>query len=125
MELEASVIELKQHLKKLQSIISNGSGFKLFGVKILDKNKIDDTLCCIEVTIPKEYKKYLIQGVKASVKNIKLESVPLYHSIKNNIQRKYIFSSLKYAVKYDNALSAIQAYINLVEGDIRRVYENL
>lgn len=118
--VDESIIELKKHLKKLSNIITNNASFTFFKLKIVDKNRIDDVLCCIEASFPDEYKKLLRQK-----KSSGLKSIALYHSLKASIQRRFIFSSESYSVKYKDALSIIAGFTVILEQDIRFLYKNL
>ena len=55
---EAS-IEIKKYLRKLVKIINEEASFTFFKVKIVEKKRIDDILCCVDATFPDEYKSLL------------------------------------------------------------------
>ncbi len=118
--VDESIIELRKHLKKLSNVINNNSSFTFLKVKIVDKNRIDDVLCCIEASFPDEYKKLLRQK-----KSSGLKSIALYHSLRASIQRKFIFSSESYCVRYKDAQSIIAGFTVILEQDIRYLYNNL
>lgn len=118
--VDESIIELKKHLRKLSNVIINNSSFTFFKIKVVDKNRIDDILCCIEASFPDEYKKLLRQK-----KGGEFKSIALYHSLRASIQRKYIFSSESYCVRYKDAQSIIAGLIVILEQDIRFLYKNL
>lgn len=117
--IDESIIELKKHLKKLTTVINNNASFTFFKIKVVDKNRVDDVLCCIEACFPDEYKKILKQ------KTSKYRSVTLYHSLKASIQRRFILSSESYSIKYKDALSLIAGFAIVLEQDIRFIYKNL
>ncbi len=116
---DESIIELKKHLRKLQNIIENNASFTFFKVKIVDKNRIDDILCCIEASFPDEYKK-LFRNASS-----KYKSVSLWHSLRASIQRKFILSSDSYLVKHKVAVNLIAGFSAILEQDIRFLYNNL
>lgn len=118
--IDDSILECKKYLKSLQKIIDNSSGLTLFKVKIINKNRIDDVLCCLEASFPDEYKKLLKQKTSGQFK-----SVSLYRLLKGNIQRKWIFSSNDYLVKYKDVPSSIAKFSVILEQDIRFLYNNL
>lgn len=117
---DEAIIELKKYLKKLSFVISSQASFTFFKVKVVDKNKIDDILCCIEACFPDEYKKLLRQKRGSSLK-----SIALYQSLRASIQRKNVFSSSTYLIRYKSALSLIAGFSVILEQDIRFLYKNL
>ncbi len=118
--VDESIIELRKHLKKLSNVIENNASFTFFKVKVVDKNRIDDILCCIEATFPDEYKKLLKQKQTG-----KYKSISLYHSLRASIQRKFIFSSEAYLIRYKDAQSFIAGFSVILEQDIKFLYNNL
>ncbi len=118
--VDESIIELRKHLRKLSNVINNNASFTLFKVKVVDKNRIDDVLCCIEASFPDEYKKILKQKQAGRYK-----SVSLYHSLKASIQRKFIFSSESYLIRHKDAQSLIAGFSVILEQDIKFLYNNL
>ncbi len=118
--VDESIIELRKYLKKLSNVIENNASFTFFKVKVVDKNRIDDILCCIEATFPDEYKKLLKQKQTG-----KYKSISLYHSLRASIQRKFIFSSEAYLIRYKDAQSFIAEFSVILEQDIKFLYNNL
>ena len=113
------ILDLKKYFKKLYNLIDNEANFTLLTVKIVDKKKIDDILCCIEVSWPKEYKLYLEKfGI------MKLKSNKYYLQLSEAIKNKFWFSTDVYSVQYDSALRLIRAILDVIDSDIRFVYSD-
>lgn len=118
--LDESILECQKYLKSLQKVINNHASLTLLKIKVVNKNRIDDILCCLEASFPDEYKKLLKQKNASQFK-----SISLYRAIKENIQKKWIFSSNDYSVKYKEAQSLISGFSVILEQDIRFLYNNL
>lgn len=115
---EAS-IELKKYLKKLSRIIEQEATFTFIKSKIVDKNKIDDILCCIDATFPDEYRAFI---KKSGARGLK--SYALYLQILGAIKNKFMFSTSVYKVRHGDALSLISSMINSLDSDINFVYSD-
>jgi hypothetical protein len=115
-EVETTMQELNKYLKKLELLILNGGEFTFLHTKLVKKNSIDDLLCCIEASIPDEYKEYV---KKKSTK--KMESELLYAALKSFIQNKFMFSSSLYSVQYKRAAKIITDYQRALNSDLKYI----
>ena len=115
---EAS-IELKKYLKKLATLIERDASFTFIKTKIVDKKKVDDILCCIEASLPDEYKTFV---KKSGAKSLK--SNFLYVQILGAVKNKFLFSTSVYKVKHGEALSLIASMIKALDSDINFVYSD-
>lgn len=113
--LEASAC-IAKYLKKLQYTINNEEIITLINVKIIDKKRIDDILCCIEASWPEEYKAYLSRD---DARNLKSHSC--YLQLLQLIKNKFLFSNSVYAVQYQSVPRVITLLLNSLESDINFV----
>lgn len=114
---DETVIQIKKYLKKLLLTINNDATLTLINVKIINKKKIDDILCCIEATFPDEYRDFIRKnGVK------RLKTATVYQQLIASIRRKVWFDSASYDVLYKDAIDCINALLSIVESDMRKVY---
>lgn len=112
-------ITLRNFLKKLLKVIREEASFTLINTKIVDKNRVDDVLCCIEGSIPKDYIAYTNrQGARS------LKSQKLYEQLLEAIKNRFLFSTSWYAVKYKEAEQIINSLIVAYDNDIRFIYSN-
>lgn len=118
--IDESISEVKKYLRKLSSVIQNESQFTFLDVKILNKNRIDDIICCMEACLPPEYKKLIKFPSHKEYK-----SVGLYYSLKGLLFRKFIFSSSSYLIQYGVAQTHIDSFMKVMESDIKRLYAQL
>ena len=112
-----SVIELKKYLKKLRILIENDAIFTLFKVKIVDKKKVDDLLCCIESSFPAEYKVFVNR-----VGSDRVKSHAFYNKLLGAIKNKFMFSTDVYAVNHKDALGYIVGLQNALSSDIENIF---
>lgn len=110
---EETTLELKKYLKKLSNLIAYEAQFSWFGVKIFDKKKVDDVICCIEASWPQDYKRYLEKKGRAKIK-----SNQYYSQLLVSIKNKFYFSTNVYAVKYQKAQRLIQDILNTIDSDL-------
>ena len=54
-----SAQNIKRYLKKLLRLIEHDAVFSLFKCTLVNKNKVDDIICCVEGSFPNEYKDYV------------------------------------------------------------------
>ena len=105
--------EFKKYLRKLLKVIMYEAFFSFGKSKIIDKNRIDDVLCCVEVSWPEDYKKYLTK-----VNSKRLKSPMHYNQMILAIKNKFLFSSSCYYVYYDKAVRAINMLIKSIDEDM-------
>ena len=111
MNNQEEVLEVQKYLKKLESIIKMDCTFNFFDLRLYDKKRIDDVICCIEGSWPDEYKKYI-----AKKSSTKLKTPKLYKLLSDAVKNRFLFSTSCYSVNYYMALSAItQLYTSIVQ----------
>lgn len=118
--IDESISDVTKFLKKLTFAIQNESKFTFLNYKIVDKNRVDDIICCLEASMPSEYKKLIKLPSHKTYK-----SVDMYASLKKLLFRKFMFSSSSYFIDYGLAQSHIHSLIKIMEADIRRIYADL
>ena len=115
---EASVA-LKGYFKKLVKIINEEASFTFSKTKVINKQRIDDILCCIEGSFPAEYKQYAQRGMGK-----KLKSYDYYNQLMYAIKNKFFFSTSSYSVRYSEALGLINNITASIDRDINFVYSD-
>lgn len=116
---DESAIQIKKYLRKLTYIIDNQTVFTLLKVKIVKKKEVDDILCCIEASFPKEYNAYIKKnGAK------RLRSAKFYRQLLESIRRKVWFDSNSYAVLYKDLDLLVNNIINTINGDLNQVFKS-
>lgn len=111
-----NINDLRKYLKKLKNTIEREALFSIFDSKIMDKKKVDDILCCIEASFPKEYRDF----VKANGVN-KLRSSQAYMGIQQAIKNKFFFSTNTYEVIFSKAIASINTLEASFEPDMRLI----
>lgn len=109
-------IEIKKYLRKLSKVINNDASFTFFKIKIVNKKKIDDVICCIEAVLPEEYKLYV---KKYGVKRLKFSEH--YQSLISVIRRKTWFDANSYSVLHGVANGLISIIITNITADMKKV----
>ena len=102
MNNQEEVLEVQKYLKKLESIIKMDCTFNFADLRLYDKKRIDDVICCIEGSWPDEYKKYI-----AKKGSTKLKTPKLYKLLFDAVKNRFLFSTSCYSVKYNIALTSI------------------
>lgn len=114
---EDIAIKIKKYLKKLSNTINNESSLTLMKVKIINKKKVDDILCCIEATFPDDYRDFVKKnGVK------RLKSAQIYQQLLASIRRKFWLDTNSYSVLFNDVADNINALAATIESDIKKVY---
>jgi len=112
-------MELKKFLKKLQTILRSEAVFSLFKLRLYNKVRIDDILCCIEGSFPEQYKS-LIKNKQAR----KLQSYQIYLQLSTILKNKFSLNSALYSIKKEQADTLITAFTSKIDSDIRFILNN-
>ncbi len=116
---DEAAIELKKYLKKLKYIIENDADFTLIKTKIINKKKLDDVLCCIEVSFPEDYRAFVEKNGKR-----RLKSSSYHAQIHEAIKNKFLFSTNVYSVRIKDVMMAIDGLFKTIDTDIRFIYSD-
>lgn len=119
LEPQETIAEVKKYLKKLESIIENQASFTFITTKLINKSILDDVLCCIEASLPNEYKIYSKRKSERAVKSYAM--LKILHA---TIKRRFLLSSSYYLVKYKEAIEIIEKLPKVLRDDINRIYNN-
>ena len=94
-DLKISINDIKKYLQKLNILISNNSSFIIGKYRFINKNRVDDIICCMEASWPKE-----IKGLAQYKKEKNIESFKIYKNFLNIITNKTFISSNHYLINY-------------------------
>ena len=114
--LSNDITELKKYINKLVFYASREAVFNFGDLKILDKTRVDDLLCCIESNIPESYKAY----VKSTLKN-KPKSHICYMQFITIVRKEFFLSSKHYIVRLNDMISVTRAFVLELEADLRSI----
>lgn len=95
--------DLMQYLNKLVKTIETQSSFEFGNVRILEQNRIDDILCCIDINFPKLLHKFK----KAYAKDTAVQSFNIYRKLISNLKVKPPLTKNKYAVNYAEVVALV------------------
>ena len=95
-DLKISINDIKKYLQKLNILISNNSSFIIGKYRFINKNRVDDIICCMEASWPKE-----IKGLAQYKKEKNIESFKIYKNFLNIITNKTFISSNHYLINYN------------------------
>lgn len=95
-DLITPVNEIKKYLKKLNSLISDNSSFIFGSYRFVNKKRVDDIICCIEASWPKELKDIAQYRFEKE-----LNSLKIYKGILENVTNKTFISSDHYLINYN------------------------
>ena len=108
--------ELKKYIKKLIKFINNESTFKFMKTRLVDKTRVDDIICCIDASFPKEYLDHL-----KKIGGNHLKSTALYTEMLNAIKNPFWLSPSLYSVNYNAFNVTANAFIKNIDSDIKKV----
>ncbi len=95
--MESQNEEFKTYFSKLVKTVETQSLFTFGNIMIVDKQRIDDILCCIDIAFPALLKKFKQHGGKD--RNVVVYK--LYDSLIRNIKINPFFIKSLYAVNFD------------------------
>lgn len=111
---EYDITELSKYIKKLTFYVSREATFNIGNIKILDKSRVDDLLCCIESSLPDAFKKHI-----RHVRNDRPKSQICYMQLISSVRKKFFLSSGHYIVKESEIISVTKAFLANIESDLR------
>ena len=117
LNIDDNILEIKKYIKRLNTSLTNDVVFSWGSTKLIKKTRIDDLMCCLEATMPQEYKKY---SQKPGTK--KLQSIKTWNDLNTTLKNKFFLSDNLYVVKSEEALSLLQSLQKTIEQDIKFVY---
>ncbi len=118
-EEEKVLTSINNYLQKLVLIINGKASFGIFGFKFIKKNRVDDILCCIEATLPSEYKDTVKRLGSRDFKgyNCYLELLESFKKYKSP-------SSEHYMIKYNIVLRQITVLKPSIKTDLKKVSQD-
>ena len=122
--MESINADLLKYLNKLVKTIETQASFSLGSKKTVNKTRIDDILCCIDVNFPKILKRFQQEYGKDQ----HVRSFNVYEQLIANIKIKPLFGKDSYMVNYDEVVKLIPVLKQSIEADInyiQRTYTNL
>ena len=105
--------DVKIYLKKLQRVILKEAVFTFFSWKLIEKNKIDDILCCILATLPDDYK-----AVMKTSRKRNFISMVSYDTLQKYLKRKFKLNPNVYLIKHRLAINIITTILTTIEKDV-------
>ena len=122
--MESINADLLKYLNKLVKTIETQASFSVGSQKTVNKTRIDDILCCIDVNFPKILKRFQQEYGKDQ----HVRSFNVYEQLIANIKIKPLFGKDSYMVNYDEVVKLIPVLKQSIEADInyiQRTYTNL
>lgn len=117
--LEEQLQKLNLYLNKLKRIVSTKKTFSFGNVRIVSKAKIDDVICCIQASYPKDYEDYVKRnGIKS------LQTYLYYQQILTVATKKFMLSPDQYQVDYVQLEKLIATIMQLAENEMKKVIED-
>ena len=113
--------ELKAYANKLLKIIQRETTFSFMNLRLVNKNRVDDILCCIDATFPEEYKIY----TKKAGRSKRLDTQLHYYQLLQAIKNKILLSPSSYKVYYKEAVTAINKFITAIDKDFIRIADEI
>ena len=122
--MESQNEEFKSYFHKLVKTIETQASFTFGSIMIVDKQRIDDILCCIDIAFPSLLKKFKQHGGKD--KNVIVYR--LYDSLIKHIKINPLFIKSLYATHFDEVSKLSKEIVETVDNEeqyIRKSYPEL
>ena len=115
--IDETVTEILKYLKKLDNVLQTDAVFNLGNTKLVKKSRIDDLLCCLEASLPKEFKNY-----KPKIGQRFLQSLTIWHQLNDEIKNVFKLNKNLYSINVHDATRMIQILEKTIASDINKVY---
>lgn len=102
--MEAINDDLYMYLDKLVKTIGTQSNFTFCGVYVINQNRVDDILCCIDINFPKILK--IFQKEHGYDRNVR--SLQFFDKLIRNIKIKLPFIKTNYFVNYSEVVKLVK-----------------
>lgn len=116
--MEEKIENIKKYIKKLNTIILNNTTFSLFSKRFVNKQRIDDIICCIEANWPQELKNTNVSY------NTELSSLKIYKNFLTCITKKTFISNLLYNINYNEFLKQSSILLQSIDSDAKSIKNN-
>lgn len=115
--METISADLLKYLNKLAKTIETQASFSFGNKKNVNKTRIDDILCCIDVNFPQILKRF--QQEYGKDKHVK--SFEVYEQLIANIKIKPLFGKDSYMVNFEAVTKLIPLLKQSIENDINYI----
>ena len=117
--LDEQIQSLKSYLDKLKRIIMTESSFSFGNTKIVSKSRIDDVICCIQASYPKDYEEYVKRnGMKS------LQTYVYFQQLLAVVTKKFFFSSAQYSIDINSFMGLLNTFMQTIEREKQRVIDD-
>ena len=113
-----NIENLKKYYRKLKTVIENDASFNFMGKVYVSKQRIDDIICCIDASFPKEYLDFIDKRGSNSLK-----SYVNYKKLLKIIKYPFFLNNSLYVFEKSNALSLINEIASTISFDIGSIYK--
>ncbi|MCQ2738923.1 MAG: hypothetical protein MJ237_01705 [bacterium] len=107
--------KLDEYFVKLKKTLNSQAVFSLGDKRYVNKQRIDDILCCIDASFPKKLKTFKSRFDRADA-NVK--SYDIYQNLINNIRIKPLFGKDNYSINYTKAIKLIDDLEESINNDL-------
>ena len=115
------IAKLKEYFDKLIKVINSQAVLSLGSTKFVDKQKIDDVLCCIDINLPKKLVEF---NKKYGAVDSNIKSFKIYQEMINNIKIKPIIGKSNYAVRYNEVQVLIDRLGRSFSSDLKYIQDH-
>ena len=117
--LEEQLQDLNLYINKLKRIVMNESSFSLGNTRIVSRARIDDVICCMQASYPKDYTDFVKRnGTK------KLQTYLCFQQLLAVSTKKFVLSSGHYSVDYAKFMSVINTLVQTMTREMKMVIED-
>lgn len=118
---EEFMADLEKYFNKLIKLIEYEYSFKLGNKRLLDKKRTDDILCCIEASLPKEFKLF---REKIGTVDKRIRTFRNHKNLMENIKIKPPIGTSSYFINYAETIDAIYNLKKSIPADISYILQN-
>ena len=114
--LEEELKSLGSYIQKLKKTVAMECSFTFGRNKIVSKARIDDVICCIQASYPKDYRDYVRRnGMKS------LETYIYFQKLLSVATKKFVLSSNHYSIDYIELNGIADVFMSTARSEIRKI----
>ena len=114
--LEEELKSLGSYIQKLKKTVAMECSFTFGRNKIVSKARIDDVICCIQASYPKEYRDYVRRnGMKS------LETYIYFQKLLSVATKKFVLSANHYSIDHVELNRISDLFIATAQKEMKKI----
>ena len=111
-DIDEIASELLKYINKLNKLIMNEAEYTWLDKKYVNKQRVDDVLCCLEASLPSEYR---------DTKDKTYKGMLIYKKIISTIRIQALLNKKLYSINYAEVSVQFKAFVEAVKLDLKKL----